>query len=792
MIKTETVLACYQQAQAITQGVLTNTVVLNEAVFPHWIDNTHCFWYKQETREGKTYRLVDAKAGDNQSALDHQALAAALGTQLSQSIDHQDLPITVTDIALSPRQIYFKAFDKSWVFDAEKTTCQEIEPIPTVDGLCSPDGKKMAFVRDYNLWVRNSDSGEERALTQDGTADFTYACAAAPFGAASPAVQAVWSPDSQQLLTHRLDLRHVTARALIQHVPQAGGLRPQPLDYQSTYPGDKTGETFCLLVIQVDTGEIRTANYEPLPLCRFGAGFFSEEKFGWWANDNRRVFFIDVARGAKIVSVVEFDTQSGETRCLFEETSTTFVKLSHSILERPLFLPLPESNELIWFSERQGWGHLYLYDLNSGQLKHAVTEEESSTTKNKSSKNNQWLVRNILHFDAKQRELLIQTAARDPNISPYYRDICRVNIDTGVLTPLATGDHDHMVYSADNLPVKARGAFGLDSAGVSGISPDGTYLVTTQSRVDRPPTTVLMDREGKNILTVETADPYGLPTDWQWPEPVKLKGADGKTDTYGVVYRPPGFSPDKCYPLLDFSCGHPGYSYVPHGAFINNPFSVSYLEGAAYAALGFVVVAIEGRGSPYRHKAFQDASYGNIVAANAFDDRIAGLRQLAKQYPSMDLDRVGLVGCDGITGPVYGLLQHPEFYKVGVMVALEDSRFNPASMLDMFEGTNPPQKEPYAETLATSLQGRLLLIHGMLDTVTPPTATFRLIDALQHANKNFDLLLLPNDGHHISSYMLRRTWDYLVTHLQGVEPPTAFKLTTAYELLMNAASKKAG
>ena len=782
----------YQQAQSLEQGAMSKTLVLNDAVFAHWIGNTECFWYERETREekdspkngdggtesetntesstvlGKEYRLVDAKEATNNTAFDHKSLACALVKASGQQVDPRNLPITVVDITLSPQQIHFQAFEKHWVFAADRKNCEVVQ-ITTVDGLCSPDGRKAAFVRDHNLWVRELTSGAEHALTKEGKANSPYATAATPFGPMStPALQALWSSDSQHLLTHQLDITSVSSRERVHLVPQDGRIQSQLSEYKTAYPGDKTIEAYRLVAINVKTGKAQTANYERLPLCRAGAGFFTEESFGWWANDCRRAFFVDVARGAQTVSIVEFDTQTGKTRIIFEETSDTFVKLSHDLFDNPLFLPLHDTDELIWFSERKGWGHLYLYDLNTGQLKHSLTTGE-------------WLVRNILHIDVKRRELWIQTAGRNSTISPYYRDICRVQLDTGAITPLAKGPYDYSVFSADSGQVQMRIAFGLDTPGICGVSPSGNYLVTTRSRVDKIPVSLLIDREGKELLTLETSDPFGLPAGWQWPEPFTLKSADGKTDLYGTIYRPPGFSPEKQYPVLDFSCAHPGFSFVAHAAFVNAPYcGEPYQLGAAYAALGFVVVAIEVPGMPCRHKAFQDESYGCMVSVNAFEDRIAAFQQLEKRYPYMDLDRVGIVGVDGISGPVYGLLKHPEFYKVGVMIALEDARFLTASIAELFEGAPPHSKTPYAETMVNQLQGKLLLIHGMRDTLTPPEATFRLIDALQKANKDFDLLLLPNDGHEISNYALRRSWDYLVTHLQGETPPKEFKLTTTF------------
>ncbi|MDB9953559.1 S9 family peptidase [Porticoccaceae bacterium] len=815
--------ARYEQAQKIMQGMLTKELVMNAAVFPHWLVNTdktseEYFWYQRDTRygeassakagkasvtkTGKEFRLVNANTGDNTPAFDHNALADALNIVLEKTtveqegVDPQDLPLSNVTINLSPLQVHFQAANKQWVFNAEKNLCTEVDVLPISDGLSSPDGKKSVFIRDHNLWIRDHRSGEEQALTNDGSVDNGYG--SAPMSAN---IQALWSPDSQRVFTHQLNLQQVTTRTLIDHVPEDGSLRPKLVEHKMAYAGDDHVETYRLVAIDVSTGKVQAANYEPIPFFCMGQGFFTEEKLGWWANDGQRAFFVDVSRGAKTVRVVEFDTQTGKTRVLLTEASDTRVKLSHSILESLVFLPLPESNELIWLSERTGWAHLYLYDLNSGQLKHALTGGKPLANENK-----EWLVRKILHVDTKRREILIQTAGRDHSISPYYRDICCLNIDSAELTPLLSENYDYVVYGPDDRQVGTRASFGIDNADVNGLSPSGDYIVTTYSRVDTAPVSVLIDRQGREILTLETADVSNLPEGWQWPEPVKLKGADGKTDIYGVVYRPPNCalsdessllaegSSENQYPIIDFSCGHPYFTWVPQGSFINGPcFDAPYLHAAALAALGFVVVALEGRGTPYRDKAFQDDSYGNIASASAFEDRIAGIRQLAQQYSFMDVNRVGIAADDGSPVPVHGLLEHPDFYKVGVCICYEDARFGFATLCEQFQGIemNPVKKRPrYAEDLGHKLSGQLLLIHGMLDQFTPVTGTVRLIDALQQANKDFDMLLLPEEGHDIPNYALRRSWDYFVNHLQGIEPPPEFDLTSGIDLLLENFSQK--
>ena len=758
-------LSCYGHAQKIMQGFLSNSLVLNDSIFPHWIKDSNNFWYERETMDGKEFRVVNAVEASNKLAFDHEMFANVLARASGRNINQLELPIIVNRIQLLPLQIEFSAFDQHWLFDASDVSCSVVDMF-SENELHSPNGKLSAFVRGYNLWVRDLWTGEEQQLTYDGAKEFSYATAPSCYG--SPitlAVQAIWSPDSKRLFTHKMDIGCVEVKPYICHVPLDGNVRPQLLEQKIGWSGDKFLESYHLMSIEIETGIVQFVDYDALIVCRVLEGFFSDSGFGWWANDSSRAYFVDLARDAKALHIVEFDVNSGASKVLFSEPSTSFIKLSPSLMDRPVFLPLMATNELIWFSERSGWGHLYLYDMDSGLLKHEITGGD-------------WLVRNVLHFDSERRELWVQTAGRNKGLNPYYRDVCRVNVDSRKITPISSGCCDHIVWGEKSINVYLRKMRRLDSSDVGGISANGEYAVVTRSRVDKVPVTVLLDKAGNEILTLEIADPIGLPASWQWPEPIHLKASDGVTDLYGVIYRPVNFSPEGYYPVLDFSCSHPNYSYLPHSAFTNGPFlGKPYLLGAAYAALGFVVVALETPGKPYRNVAFQHCGYDSIQSASAFNERVPAIRQLAERYHYMDLNRVGLVGCDGISGPVFGLLEYPDFYKVGVSVALEDSRFEAASLVEPFEGLSRSNEDtPYPKDLIESLQGKLLLIHGVMDTSTPVTATFHLIEALRNANKDFDLILLPKASHEFPNYALRRSWDFLVKNLQLIDPPTEFKL----------------
>ena len=765
----------YTAAQKILLGVLSKKLVLNDTVFPHWIRNSDFFWYECQTIMGKDYVLVDARNSIKTAAFDHELFAQALQLVTDEEVAPLNLAIKIIDIELSPRKVRFLAFDRHWLYEegvvCTVTECVEIDPEPK-DSLISPDGEKALFIKGYNLWLKDLFSGWAYPLTQDGVSDYPYAIVATPAGfPATSALQAIWSPDSKRVMTYQLDLRGVASRPKVHHVPTNDIVRPTLSEHTAAYPGDESVESYRIVAIDIESAETVEANYRPIPICRAGAGFFSQDGLAWWSTDSLHAFFVEVARGSTAVRFVKFNTVTGDTVCVGEETSDTYLKLNHNLLEPPLILPLVETNELIFFSERSGWGHLYLLDLDARQIKNPITYGD-------------WVVREILYFDAARRELTIQASGRNESVNPYYRDVCRVNIDTGKIVSLIEGPFDHLVTSPLSHTTETRAMLGFDFHNISGISENGDYIVVTRSRVDTLPTTLLIDRCGCVVMTLETAEFVMDSEDWYWPEPVKLTASDCQTDLYGVVYRPPNYSPDQQYPVIDISSCCPVWSFMPQGSFSNGPFlGIPYLNAQALASLGFIVVQIEGRGTPFRNKSFQEVAYGSLANANALDDRISGLRQLAKYNDSMNMDQVGVVSIYGFTGAIYGLLEHPKFYKVGVMLAMGDSRYDLAPVVEMFEDPYAGLVVNYPEDLVSALEGKLFLVHGMLDTEVPPTSTLRLIEALQRANKDFEMLLLPSDHHDMSSYALRRIWDFLVRNLLKHEPPKEFSLTQSLDEL---------
>ena len=765
----------YKRAALLENSTFASKYVLNATLFPIWIDDSDCFWYERQTKEGREYRLVDAAEGSNNLAFDHLDLALKLKEASGETIDEINLPITDVSIEIGPRVVEFCAFHQYWRYSEASKSIEKIQQ-PAEDDVISPDGHFCAFTKDYNIWIRDRQNGEERQLTKDGIQYFVYGRGGTVWGPNAEnfaGVQVRWSPDSRQLLTVQRDSREVSEIPVIHHVPMDGSLKPKVEYVKSASPGDEAIETYRLLSINVVTGEIQRANYSAIPVVRIGWGYF-DEKRGWWGPDSRRAYFIDQARGDQIVRLVEFDTQTGQTRVLFEETSKTQINFSCNHMEIPSLLPLMETNELLWFSERSGWAHLYLYDLDTGRLKHPVTQGD-------------WLVRDVIYFDAKRREIYLQTAGREQSKDPYYRDLVRVCIDTGTIFTLMSTDHDYFTMVATSFNAFLAKLNGRDIANSNGVSPSGQYAVVTRSRADEIPESLLIDREGRISLCVEKADISPLQTalsnQWQWPEPVKLLADDNKTEIYGLVFRPSGFDASKSYPVVSHVYNSPEISWASKGSFSNGSgFGWSYFSAAALAELGFIVVQIDGRGTPCRDKKFHDASYGWAPSASMLEDHIAGIKQLADRYPYMDLERVGITShISGGPGGAQALLEHAHFYSVGVDGSILDSRFGLSTVWgDKYEGVSGSKGiHRYPEDLVDNLQGKLLIMHGMLykGTGAPVSAIFRLVDAFKRANKDFDFLVLPNLALVPSSYCTRRAWDFLVLNLQGVKPPKDFNLS---------------
>ena len=764
---TDSMLARYQRAAEI-QAANEHRWVLNESVVPHWIAGRDRWFYERELPEGHRFTAIDAATGARADAFDHAQLARALGDRLGKSFDPNELPLYNVTIDAGGT-VRFTTSGSAWRFDPAGALSEDAAPRGNY--ALSQDGKLGVFSKDSNLWVEDMKTGAQTQLTFDGEAYYAYGAPPAARSSSSPTPAVVWSPDAKRILTVQTDDRKVLDLPIIDFAPR-GGLRPTVSHTKVALPGDPNVTTFRLVIIDVATGHQTAIRYPPVPAVRMNDSPVEGNR-AWWGADSKVAYFVDVERGEKVVHVVAVEAGSGTVRELFSERSDTYVELGSDVYAPASIRPLPKSNELIWYSERSGWAHLYLYNLTTGKLLRPLTRGP-------------WLVRNILSVDENRRELYLSIAGLTPGKNPYYREIVRVNLDTGAMKVLSTSAEDHEVLErgggsseAAELEILA----GADPDSLVGFAPSGNYFVETVTTAGMPAKTFLRDRDGKLIATIEAGDSARVPQFWRWPQTISIIAADGRTQINALVFKPSDYDPGKKYPVIDYIYGGPQIAYVPTG-FAQG----AYLDAASLAELGFVTVMMDGRGTAQRDRAFHTASYGKMETVSNLDDHIAGIRQLAAIDPAIDASRVGIIGFSaGGYMTASALLRYPDFFKVGIAASgNHDQRLFWSTWGERYAGL--PVGNNYEQqanlTYATHLKGKLLLVHGLLDSGVNPASVFQLEQALIDNNKDFDLLLFPRSHHDIPGYGTRRTWDYFVTNLGGASPPREFFLKSHldYEL----------
>lgn len=769
----------YERAASLEKETWISEMVLNSKVHPRWIGETDCFWYIRQIRRaeveapGHEYRLVDATANENKIAFNHEELARHLAKETSETVDPLQLPLGNIEFDLDKGEITFHAFERRWRYDGELT---ENEPVssPNPAGLISPCGKYSVFAKDFNLWLHAIETGEERALTTNGEKHNAYAVQPEArdltMGWGGPTIQtfeALWSPDSRYVLTVQTDERAVQTVPTMFYAPKDGRPSPKTVECKYALPGNAEIAKYQFVSINLETGETVNANYQKVVDAYVMSGPFSGNR-AWWSSDGKTAYFLDATRGQKQVKVIALEAATGRCQTLLEEASETYVDVCPEPAFPAFLLPLPDTDELLWYSERSGWAHYYLYDTKSGELKNAVTKGN-------------WLVRGIVHWDPHNREVWLTIAGRFEGRDPYQREVVRVNVDTGSMVVVASSEHDYLTFYEMQ---------GSDA----GISPTANYIVTTRCRVDEPSAAELRDRNGHLLQTIEEADVSGLPDGWNWPKSHLVKGDDDRTILSAAVFFPTHYDPAKKYPVLDFAIDAPMYSATPTGAFVAGMpgFGLSecvfvgnafYSMHTALAELGFIVVAAAGRGTPSRSKEFHNADFGDFMQTKCTADHVAVIKQLSEIYPAMDLDRVGAICTDSPSNhAIHGLLLYPEFYKVGVAFSPWDPRL--AKQGEIYHNIldSDAACQPYTEAYASHLEGKLLLVAGLRDPFFHASSSFQIVDALNKANKPFDMFFPPNGGHGcgvINGHC--RAWDYVVEHLRGETPPTDFKLVTSIE-----------
>jgi dipeptidyl aminopeptidase/acylaminoacyl peptidase len=729
------------------------------------------FWYRKQVPDGHEFIFVDPATDTRRPAFDHSQLAAALSTASGTSYEPYKLPFEEIEFVDEMTAVRFWEDQKKekdqeekeedeeehrrWTCNLTTYECTGPENVPKgpEDEVKSPDDEWVAFSREENLWIRSTENGEEIQLSQDGEEQFGYAvpaegcCYTVTARREKTKLKPIvfWSPDSGKIATYKLDEREVAEM----HLLETHEGRPILHSYRYALPGDSEIPAYTLHVFDVESRAQVPIKGDPIEIF-WGPGDDVDVR---WAADGSSIYFAREFRGHQKAVLYEADVATGEARPLIEETSETFLDLpSHEDphLERSLqeWRIVGNGEEIIWWSERDGWGHFYLFDARTGALKNQITSGA-------------WVARTIYYVDEINRWLYFNAYGREEGLYPYAAQLYRAKLDGSRLERLSKEDAAHEIH----------------------MSESGRYVVDTYSMRDKAPVTVLRQADGRVLRPLEEANISQLEAaGWSPAEPFTVKARDGITDLYGFMYRPSSFDPEKKYPIIDYIYPGPQIGPVRYRGFTASPGG----NAQALAELGFIVIHFDATGTPFRSKAFHDVWYGDM-GDNGIIDHVQTIKQLAARYPEIDIDRVGIFGhSGGGFSSTDAILRYPDFFKVAVSSAgNHDNRSYSWGWGEKYQGLlekdsdGADNYESQANhLLAKNLKGHLMLTYGTLDDNVHPNATLLLVNELIEHNKDFDMLVYPNRNHRYGRepYVIRRTWDYFVRHLLGEEPPAGYKI----------------
>lgn len=741
----------YQRAESFL-APNTNNLISNVVLAEYWQAEDHLI-YRRSRASGSEFLLVNPNEQSRQVLFDLDALTKELNQFVAGNPDSGDLNLSALELDASNGLISFDFDDRAYSYNLSSNELQQLALAPPNEYL-SPDGSKAAFIDGYNLWIRNTSSDELTQLTFDGEKNYGYATNNAGWLRSEGPVL-IWSPDSKKIATFRHDGRAVGEMYL--YTTKVG--HPVLDAWKYPLPGDDHIFTIERIIIHLDPQpRIVRLRMPPDPHrstitdhIADRDGLFLDVEWGF---DSNQLAFVSSSRDHKTAQLRLADINTGDVRDVFIESVDTYFE---SGITEPNWRVLHNSDEFLWFSERDNWGHLYLYDLKTGELKQRVTSGN-------------WNVLKVEKVDGQNRQIYFTGSNREAG-DPYFHYLYRVSFDGSGLELLTPEPAHHVINWSDS----------------------GLYFTDSYSTPTQPTKVVVRNTDGELILELEETDISALlDSGWVAPVPFTVKARDQQTDLFGLMYRPSNLDETASYPILNYL--YPG---PQSGSVGSREFRSSRNDKQSLAELGFIVVEVDAMGTPGRSKSFHDAYYGNM-GDNGLPDQITTIRQLAERYSYMDLDRVGIWGhSGGGFASTAGILRYPDFYKVAVSGAGNHDNRNYEDdwgekwqgLLERFPEADPASGVGENTTIRTNydnqanqlvaeeLRGKLLLAHGMMDTNVHPSGTLLVVEALIEAEKDFDLLLLPNAGHGFGNrrYFMKRRWDYFVEHLAEFEPVEEFK-----------------
>ena len=759
----------YTLAQRFTKEKV-DKMLFSTTVDPHWFQQGQAFWYHYKTSDGDAWYVVDPVARSKQPLFDRDWMAARLTEIVQDPYSARHLPI---------RDLQAKEDGKTFTFWVEskqgekkdtlyfsynyqnkqllKTEKDELDKQLEWASV-SPDKQTVVFAKDMNLYrmsyadyqkaKRNEQDSTivEVQLTHDGVKDYGFG---QPYsllntdtlcnGKRRHPGYLAWSPDSRRFAIVRTDDRAVKELWVINAMAMP---RPTLETYKYQMPGEKESSIDHLLLFDLSDNsyrEIATSAFKDQSLNlsrrpREERQRSQKEVASVWLGDENRFFVTRSSRDLHRIDVCSYTIGEDSIRPIIQERLNTYIEL------RPL-AALKGGKELVHWSERDGWAHLYLYD-DQGHLKNRITSGP-------------WHVDGIVKVDEARRVVYFLANGREKGENPYYEHLYRVNLDGSGLQLVSAGDYFHEVRMDD--PCQ--------------------YVVDNYSRVNTIPATDLLDNMGRKVMTLEQSDfSQLLAAGYQFPEPFQVKAADGVTDLYGVMYKPFDFDSTKVYPIIDYV--YPG----PQVEATVYPFKKMTVRTDRLAQAGFIVISVGNRGGhPSRSKWYHNYGYGNLRDYGLADQK-AAIEQLAARHPFIDIHRVGIHGhSGGGFMSTAAILQYPDFFKVAVSCAgNHDNTIYNRWWSETHHGVREKVTEEGDTTfvysiksnpeLAKRLKGHLLLVHGDIDNNVHPGNTTRVVDALIRANKRFDMLVLPQQRHHfgdMDEYFYWRLVDYFSRYLLG-------------------------
>lgn len=701
-------------------------------VNPQWIDGTNLFWYVRNTPEGNEYVKVDAGKQKRTALFDQQKLSAALESSTGKDVDPMQLPIQRCHVTPEADTLRFVYEGKRWCFDIRRNRLTDEGQLPApgrqrhwmeVDDekggapVTSPDGKYVAFIKNDNICVREVATGKETQLSQDGTPGNYY----------SSYIQ--WSPDSKLVAAFRI---RPAQKRYVYYVESSPADQLQPKLHKQEYakPGDELAfKVPCIYGVEngkrlIPSTDLFSHQYEIYALQ--------------WNSDSKGITFEYNERGHKVYRVLEVSAEDGSVRPLIEEKEEKYVNYPRIFRHF-----LADGKRIIWSSERDNYNHLYMYDRATARPTHQITKGE-------------WYVREVQYVDEENQQIYFSANGMNKDEDPYLIHYYRIGFDGKGLTALTPEEGMHKAW----------------------YSSDYKYLVDVYSKVDQAPVAVVRSAaDGKIVMPLEKADIAQLTANgWKAPEVFTAKGRDGKTDMWGIIYRPSNFDPAKKYPVIEYIYSGPGDQYVP------KTFSSYNWWMTSLAELGFIVVQVDGMTTSFRSKEFEEVCYKNLKDAG-LPDHIAWIKAAAQKYPYMDIDRVGIFGCSaGGQESTTAVLLHPEFYKAAYSACgCHDNRMDKIWWNELWMGY--PVDDSYKECSnvenAHLLQRPLMLVVGEMDDNVDPASTMQVVNALIKANKDFELVVIPGAHHTMGEdFGEHKRYDFFVRNLMGVNPPAWSEVNT--------------